>query len=165
METTKKVAIIDKHDIRNIVGTKEFQSAGISLTTMLVNEHTTPQEVAAFVANETPDLVILAENYSGTEEVFRDLKRRVLYADTLPKYTLPPIKKGEGIGALTEIRKLNLSLPIYMLSSNPNYQEKAMTAGATGYVDTVASTTTLKGILEKHYTGSAPSLNRTQSQS
>ena len=160
MGTQNKVAIIDKRDIRDIVGTKEFQSTGISLTTMLVNEHTTPQEVAAFVARENPDLVILAENYSGTAEVFRDLERRMIYVDTLPQGALPQIKKGEGVNAMTEIKKLNPGLPIYMLSSTPHHEQRAMKAGATGYLDSIPSPTTLKGILEKHYAGSAHSLDK-----
>ena len=160
METTKKVAIIDKRDIRDVVPTEEFQSAGISLTTMLVNENTTPPEVAVFVSRENPDLVILAENYSGIAEVLRALEKKFYDVDTPPKGTLPPIKKGEGVEALAEIRKLNRNLPVYMLSSIPQYEEKAMAAGATGYVNSVASPTTLKGILEKHYAGGAPSLDK-----
>ena len=154
MKLERKVAIIDKYEPnlqRDEIERNSYELQGISIVGMLVNITTTPEEVAFFVAGENPHLVILAENYANTDDVIRDLQERFKGMHSMQAGEFQPIKRGEGIDALVRIRELNPELPVYMLSSNPLHMERAMSAGAKGYINITPFPAELRRILDGHY--------------
>ena len=157
MALEKKVAIIDKHEpTLKIDRSADYAEHGIRVAGKLVTIHTTPQEIIAFVDQERPDLVILAENYGGVKEAFDRIEAVVNYPHSLPHGRLPPIKRGEGIAALEIIRGKYPNLPVYMLSSNPRYEHKAQTAGTKGYLTFVPPPEGLKALLDQHSANAGP---------
>ncbi len=93
---------------------------GYDVLKMYVDKNTTPQQAASFVDGGKPDLVLLAENW---QPIQFDHEKLTVGG-----------KEGEGIEALIEIKKNNPFIPIYMISGNPQYEERAMQSGANGYI-------------------------------
>ena len=88
-------------------------------TNKLVNPATTAQEVASFVLQEDPNLVLLAETYQ--EPLIVPKNSRSL--------------GGQGIEALIEIRRAGYSKPVFMMSGSPEYRTEAEQARANGYLE------------------------------
>ena len=155
MALERKVAIVDKYEPnlqRSQIDQDYYRAQGISIVGLLINIKTTPEEVVAFVERERPDLVILAENYAGHQEVLADLSKIKLVVDLgLSTTKLPPIQRGEGVEALARIRQSYPKLPVYVLSGNPQHREKAMAAGTTGYLDRIPLPEEMGTLLNKHY--------------
>ncbi len=120
METGKNIAII--HKDKGVVETLALmaQTLGYIPHTMIVNKATTPQQVASFVAQVDPDLVLLAENYQ--------------YGQFVPDPQSRGEKIGEGIEALAEIKRSGHSKPIHMVSGGTLYHKRAKQEGASGYL-------------------------------
>ena len=159
MALERKVAIVDKLDINLewVKSNPDYSAQGISTVGMLVNMHTPPQMVVSFVDREIPDLVILAESYAGTEDVFADFRTKAQFIHCMPVgMGLPPIKRGEGVEALAKIRELHPQLPVYMLTSTPHHEDRAMKAGAKGYLDMIPSPEGMKALLDRHYPSAPP---------
>ena len=118
METPKRVAIIHKDSELISVLANIARGRGYSTATMVVGGATRAVEVASFVRDANPNLVLLAENYQGN--------------------TFTPergSKVGEGIEALAEIRRSGYARPIFMVSGNPLYEKRAMQEGANSYLN------------------------------
>lgn len=97
------------------------QRLGHDVTTLNVDRHTTSQQVASFVEEHQPGLVLLAENYQG-----------------LPSQgigqSVTDVKRGEGIDALILIRETHPTLPIVMVSGSPLHEDRALANGANDYL-------------------------------
>lgn len=139
MEPQKKtIAIVDKNvALADLIGEIAQEDMGFEVHKMTVGRDTKPQDVASFVQEVSPSLILLAENY-------QDLTT-TLVAD--PEYW-PMIKQGEGIEALAEIRRRGVTAPVYMVSSAPRHYERAMQEGADGYISVTGDTKKLTEFLE-----------------
>ncbi|MEK6946568.1 MAG: hypothetical protein AABX32_03085 [Nanoarchaeota archaeon] len=122
-----KVAIVHPIEQLSLTLSDMVQSFGPETKILLVTGQSTPQDVAAFVADYNPNLLLLAENYSAGYP-----------------------KKGEGIPSLTEIKKTNPSLPVLMVSGGPEHQGRALEAGANGYLPQVVTRVALEPVLRQY---------------
>lgn len=114
-----KIAII--HRDLNLLDTLGGYSRclGCNALQMIVDKTTAPQQAASFVSDCKPDLVLLAENWQPIQFDYAN--------QTMGK-------EGEGVKALAEIKKVNSTIPVYMISGGPKYVREATQAGANGYI-------------------------------
>ena len=139
MVLERKIAVIHRDESLASVMADIARNCGFEATIMLVGRKTQPTQVADFVAESNAGLVLLAENYQGSQ----------LGPDPLNRGE----KIGEGVKAVAEIRGRGLTTPVFMVSGSPLYKDAAMRQGANGYLDLslVRSSASFKQFLESNY--------------
>lgn len=150
MALERRIAVIDKNTGTIDFLEEQLPQHGVAVYSKLVSGHISAEEVAAFVTETDPQLLLLAESYTGTAEAFAALSERFQLKESAPGEQLPPLKRGEGIDALRKIRETRPHLPVYMISAFPHYETQARAAGANGYVGTYPQPQEVIGLLERH---------------
>ena len=116
----------------------------------MVDDHAIVREGIRRIIDDTNEIIVAAEASTGQEAL--DLVEKNKFDLVLMDISMPG---KNGLQTLKEIKKLNKTLPVLMLSmhAEEQYAMRAMKAGASGYLTKDSASDQLVAAIKKIYNG------------